>query len=206
ASTRNGYAQRDILIDKSGVVRVSAISKVGDNAQLVARSDDYSFNVADNPALVTVVTEATATAMAGQTSESGADNSGNAEQPASAEGGNTPAPGSTPEGEAASVMPTRRVHLQTFFMALLTMLGVQSFLLIVLARTQHRVQLLRNMLWAIIMGLVAYIVYFVYIIFGINIMPGASWIQAETYPWGTVIIVFIAMVIPLLWLQLRHEQ
>ncbi|MEZ4661442.1 MAG: glycoside hydrolase family 3 N-terminal domain-containing protein [Caldilineaceae bacterium] len=206
ANTRSGFAQRDILIDKSGVMRISAISKVGDNAQLAARSEEYSFNVADNPAFVPIIPEATATAMAAQTAQSNGQANANADQPA-ANGAETPSTTPTANGGVTTtVAPTRRVHLQTFLMALLTMLGMQSFLLIVLARTQPRVQLLRNMLWAMIMGLAAYIVYFAYVAFGANVVPGASWLQNETYPWGTVIIVFIAMLIPLLWLQLRHEQ
>ncbi|MEZ4710917.1 MAG: glycoside hydrolase family 3 N-terminal domain-containing protein [Caldilineaceae bacterium] len=206
ATTRNGFAQRDIIVDKSGVVRVFAISKVGENAQLAARSEEYSLNVADNPAAIAaVMAEATATAIAEQTPSGNAETSPSGAQPAGNEAENTPT-SPVGEGEAPAPQPTRRVHLQTFFMALLTMLGMQSFLLIVLARTQPRVQLLRNMLWAMIMGLAAYIVYFGYIAFGANVVPGASWLQNETYPWGTVIIVFIAMLIPLLWLQLRHEQ
>ena len=128
-------------------------------------------------------------------------------QTADVAGNNTLDSGNTAivSGTNGSGATRRNIHYQTLLMALMTIAAVQSFLLIVMARTQPRVQLMRNMLWAVIMGLFAYIVYFTYIIYGANVLPGASWVQTETYPWGTVVIVFIAMLLPLLWLQLRHE-
>lgn len=201
ASTRGGTAQREVTIERSGVVRISAISRVSDGAQLVARSDQYTFSVSENPALVAEAATAAAV-VAEQTPE---------ESVAQAQSGVAEANATPQDGEPETLAGSdddsrnRNVHLQTLIMAILTIAAMQSFLLIMMARTQPRVQLIRNMLWAVIMGLLAYIVYFIYIVYGANVVPGASWVHAETYPWGTVIIVFMAMLAPLLWLQLRHE-
>ena len=62
------------------------------------------------------------------------------------------------------------------------------------------IPLVRSMLWATIFGLSAYILY------GLGAIPGANQLRDSLHNLGPVVVVFIAMLLPLLWLQLRTEQ
>jgi hypothetical protein len=53
------------------------------------------------------------------------------------------------------------------------------------------------MLWAVNCGLGAYILY------GLGLLPGGNWLHGSLRVWGTGLVVFIAMLLPLVWLQLR---
>ena len=102
--------------------------------------------------------------------------------------------------ESTSTLPTsRRVDIATLMVALLTILATLSLLLVVQFRILPRDELIRHLLWATIVGLLAYILY------GVGVLPGADFLQVRTYPWGTAIIVFVGMLLPVLWLQLRIE-
>ena len=72
-----------------------------------------------------------------------------------------------------------------------------ALLLIVQLRLLPRSTLVHNMLWAVIVGLVAYILY------GAGLIPGADWIYTHLDVWGAALVAFLGMILPLLWLQLR---
>ena len=81
--------------------------------------------------------------------------------------------------------------------ALLTIMVTISLLLVVLVRVLSRQTLVHSILWAVNCGLGAYILY------GLGLLPGGSWLQESLRVWGTGLVVFIAMIVPLVWLQLR---
>jgi len=74
-----------------------------------------------------------------------------------------------------------------------------SLLIILQSRILPRSMLMHNMLWATICGLAAYILY------GLGLLPGIEFLQTTLRFWGTAVVVFIGMLLPLLWLQLRAE-
>lgn len=91
------------------------------------------------------------------------------------------------------------VNITTLVIAFLTILVTLSLLLILQIRILPRAMLLQNMLWATIFGLSAYILY------GLHILPGMVFLQDSLRVWGAAVVVFISMLLPLLWLQLRAE-
>jgi beta-N-acetylhexosaminidase len=93
-----------------------------------------------------------------------------------------------------------RVNLLTLSIALFTMIIVLSLLLIMQVRVLPRPALVHNMLWATIFGLAGYILY------GIGLFPGGTWLRTNVGMLGIPIVVFIPMLLPLLWLQLRGEE
>ena len=83
--------------------------------------------------------------------------------------------------------------------AVVTQLMVLALLLVVLVQVMPRQLLVHRLLWAMIVGWCAYILY------GLGAIPGGVWIQVNLYPWDSVPIVVIGMLIPLVWLQFRAE-
>ena len=57
--------------------------------------------------------------------------------------------------------------------------------------------LVHNLLWAVIIGLGAYI------IFGVGLLPGGSWLYDQLDVWSAALVTFLGMIAPILWLQLR---
>lgn len=104
---------------------------------------------------------------------------------------NTPLP--TDAAQEPSVTP------RTLAVAFLTILVTLSFLLILQIHILPRSMLMQNMLWAAIFGLSAYILY------GLGILPGVGFLHETLRVWGAAVVVFIGMLLPLLWLQLRAE-
>lgn len=94
---------------------------------------------------------------------------------------------------------TRGVNIGTLVIAFLTILVTLSLLIILQSRILPRSMLVHNMLWATIAGLSAYILY------GLGLLPGIEFLQTTLRFWGTAVVVFIGMLLPLLWLQLRAE-
>lgn len=122
----------------------------------------------------------------------------------------TTAPGtSINEGTSSDVQPQDstlirspapdRVNLLTLAIALFTMVVVLSLLLIVQVRVLPRSVLVHNMLWATIFGLTGYILY------GLGLFPGGGWLRSNIGMVTIPIVVFIPMLLPLLWLQLRSD-
>ena len=120
----------------------------------------------------------------------------------------TPPPPPTAEPTAQAVptpVPTPvlpenvEVDVASLAVALVTQLMVLALLLVVLVQVMPRQLLVHRLLWAMIVGWCAYILY------GLGAIPGGVWIQVNLYPWDSVPIVVIGMLIPLVWLQFRAE-
>jgi hypothetical protein len=88
----------------------------------------------------------------------------------------------------------------TLVIALMTLLITLSLLLIVQIRVLSRPALVKHLLWATIFGLAGYILY------AVGLVPGGTWLRSYLGLLGVPIVVFIPMLIPLLWLQLRSEE
>ncbi len=93
-----------------------------------------------------------------------------------------------------------RLTVVSFMVALLTMMAMLSLLVVVQVRVLPRQTLVHSMLWAVNCGLGAYILY------GLGLLPGGSWLQGSLRVWGTGLVVFIAMLLPLVWVQLRTTE
>lgn len=113
------------------------------------------------------------------------------------------APASANQPEEPTLVRTPapdRVNLLTLSLALFTMVIVLSLLLIVQVRVLPRPLLVHNLLWAVIFGLAGYILY------GIGLFPGGAWLRNNVGMLSIPVVVFIPMLLPLLWLQLRSEE
>ena len=106
------------------------------------------------------------------------------------------------DGTIAGGQPAlpERVNLMTLVIALFTIVVTLSLFLIVQVRVLPRSALVHNMLWAAIFGLLGYLMY------GLGLFPGANWLRSNISVWGTTVVVFVPMLLPLLWLQLRGEE
>lgn len=114
----------------------------------------------------------------------------------------TPVPAPMPvivSEPVAPARPTARVNLLTLAVVAITQLVVLALLLVVLVRVMPRSMLVYRLLWAAITG------WTVYILYGVGLIPGGTWLQLNLYPWGAAAVVFIGMLIPLVWLQLKTE-
>lgn len=188
--TINGYAMRDITLDKPGVLLVSANSEAATTGKpmvlnIQLKNSDNSTAVTKTPPLSTTTNVTNQPTHTQQITVS-----------KNAVGGtitNNTLP-NEPEGNQA------RVNLITLFITLVTIMITLSLLLIVQIWILPRHTLVRSMLWATIFGLSAYILY------GVGLIPGANQLRDTLHNLGPVFIVFIAMLLPLLWLQLRSEQ
>ena len=181
-AARSGIASRDLLMERSGLLHVTAqagaattgeplaLSVQGDAAQ--AGSTAVSETAPAGPA-------STAVSMSGEPANAGAEQ-------ASAQ--------AVVEVEASAA-----VSLASLIIALLTIVATLSMLLIAQVRVTPRRALVHSMLWAVNCGLLAYILY------GLGLLPGAAWLQTSLRIWGAALVVFIAMLLPVLWLQLRSE-
>jgi hypothetical protein len=109
--------------------------------------------------------------------------------------------GATPQPERPSLLEgDELVNSFTLLIALLTMVITLSLLLIAQVQILPRQVLVHNMLWAVIFGLAAYILY------SLGLIPGIALLKDRLGVLGPAVVVFIAMLLPLLWLQLRTEQ
>ena len=185
ASTRNGVATRDVPLERAGRLLVAASSgpattngAVMLDVQPVAVPDE-ALTPTPAPAAETVPLTV------------------------------TPAVSVTPGVNIADVfddgLPSlsasgRRINVVTLVIALLTIFITLCLLLIAQVQILPRPVLVHNMLWATIFGLSAYILY------GLGVLPGVTLLQRRLDVLGPAVVVFIAMLMPLLWLQLRTEQ
>ena len=96
--------------------------------------------------------------------------------------------------------PPDRVNLLTLLIALSTILVTLSLFMIVQVHVLPRAMLVKQMLWAAIFGLAGYILY------GFGLFPGGSWLNDSVGWLGTPVPVFVPMLLPLLWLQLRGDR
>lgn len=177
--TQSGVAVRDMVLNRGGMVRISA------RAGEAISEDAVGLSVQSvPPAATTVLTDTV---------------------PASGPSTGTVVVTVTPAvaaADAAVADPTEEAGLNfaTLVVALLAMLATLAFLLIVQVRVLPRATLVNNLLWAVNCGLVAYILY------GLGLLPGGTWLQNSLRVWGAAVVVFIAMLLPLVWLQLRTSE
>jgi len=100
---------------------------------------------------------------------------------------------------AALAAPRDRTTVATLLIALSTILVTLSLFLIVQVRVLPRVALVHNLLWAAIFGLAGYLLY------GLGFFPGGAWLSENVSVWAATVVVFVPMLLPLLWLQLRGD-
>jgi beta-N-acetylhexosaminidase len=156
ALSQTGSAAREILLDRGGLLRVSATAGAATSGEPIV------LNVAAPPA------------------------------PPVEEGNAADAAGAVPA-------PGDRTTVLTLLIALLPILVTLSLFLIVQVRVLPRVALVHNLLWAAIFGLAGYLLY------GVGLFPGGAWLSENVGVWGATVVVFMPMLLPLLWLQLRGE-
>lgn len=178
-ATVNGVAAITAPLDRSGTLRISASS-----GQAVTSISILVSIQGENPATIaTVVPTITPQPQPTDTP--------------------VPSPVIQPDVPAEPVpagpRTVRRVDLATLGVAFTTMLVMISLMLVVLLRIMPRQMLMYRMLWATIAGLTAYLLY------GLGWIPGIDQLQDALNPWGVAPVVFVAMLITLVWMQLVQE-
>ncbi len=108
------------------------------------------------------------------------------------------APEAVTQNPALAITIPDPISLASLFIALLTIVAMTSMLVIVQVHVISRKTLVHSILWAMNFGLLAYILY------AFGWLPGADRLQASLRIWGSAIVVFVGMLLPLLWLQLRN--
>ncbi len=173
-ATQNGVAARDIVVTRGGVAQITARAGPATSNETIALSVQGGTPIVASPMPVETLTQ---TAMLST----------------------SVVPSVSTETEQAVPPPTEeaRMTVVSLAVALLTIMVTISLLLVVLVRVLSRQTLVHSILWAVNCGLGAYILY------GLGLLPGGSWLQESLRVWGTGLVVFIAMIVPLVWLQLR---
>ncbi len=232
--TVDGYATRNVVLKRDGALRIQAQSGGATSAQYLLNLQNASAPAVvegagdgDNSS-ATVTGEASSTAGlaatqplstatgSGETAVSPALTGTDAISNVAAEGLTGTAPLAAVEeisgatnsaSDGASSAPdtpnstmARRTTSASFAIALLTIMVTVFVVLILQVRIVARPTLVSQVLWAIAAGLAAYIIY------GIGLLPGAIWMQQNLQPVAIAPVVFVAMLLPLLWRQLRGEH
>jgi len=177
ALTRGGMAVREVTPDRGGVLRIAASAGQASTGREIA---------------VVVISPGTPAAPSSNVAESEAANRSTALPEDALPGG------ALPGGEGRST-GAKRADFGTLAIALATLLITVSLLLIVQVRVLPRVTLVHNMLWATIFGLAGYVLY------AIGLFPGGDWLAALPGRVGAAVTVFVPMLLPLLWLQVRSD-
>ena len=73
-------------------------------------------------------------------------------------------------------------------------------MLIVQIRVLPRTVLVHNLLWTAFIGISAYIIY------GVGLLPGATWLFSYFDVIAAGIVVLVSMIVTMLWLQLRSNS
>lgn len=187
-TTRNGNANQEVIITTPGRLLISvSVGEAKTMPPLAVRiqepaSAPVAANGVPTTAVTTTVQNTPPVAVAVTTPVTA---------PVAANPANTPL--------ATDQMAEPSVDPRTLIVAFLTILVTLSFLLILQIHILPRSMLMQNMLWAAIFGLSAYILY------GLGILPGVGFLRETLRVWGAAVVVFIGMLLPLLWLQLRAE-
>ena len=183
-ATRSGLARKSVLLEKTGTL-VIAVNSVEANSSTDIRAHIADPAVAsDRTQIVVSNPDRVVTPPSSQASQP------TAEAP-TAEAGPSPVEGV----ELVAV----EVDVSSLTIAMVTQLVVLGLLLVVLVQVMPRQLLVQRLLWAMLVGWGAYILY------GVDVIPGGVWIQINLAPWDSVPIVVIGMLIPLIWLQFRTE-
>ncbi|MCC6454882.1 MAG: glycoside hydrolase family 3 protein [Caldilineaceae bacterium] len=176
-ATQNGVAARDVVMTRGGVAQITARAGAAISTETVALSVQGGAAIVATP-MPTDTTSQTAMISS------------------------TIAPTTTIVPIQAETPPNggARLSLVSLLIALLTMMATVSLLVVVQVRVLPRQTLVHSMLWAVNCGLGGYILY------GLGLLPGGGWLQGSLPVWGTGLVVFIAMLLPLVWLQLRTTE
>lgn len=183
ALTRGGVASRELVLERGGIVRISAScgqATAGSGVTLVIAEPALA---AGDGVTSTQLSTTTVDASAATTTT----------EPLTTTG-QTVLPSGVP------VEPVRRINATTLVLTLLTMAVMLCLLLIAQVRIVPRRALFYNMLWAVIVGLMVYILY------GVGLIPGGNWLFAHLDVWAASLVVFVGMLLPLLWLQLWPQR
>ena len=183
-ATRGGLARKSVLLEKPGPLLI-AVNSVEANS-----STDIRVRIAD-PDVASDRTQIVVT------------NPERVVTPPSSQAPPPTAVAPTPESVPIPVKEVEpeavEVDIGSLTIAMVTQLVVLGLLLVVLVQVMPRQLLVQRLLWAILVGWGAYILY------GVDVIPGGVWIQINLAPWDSVPIVVIGMLIPLIWLQFRTE-
>lgn len=185
SATRNGIAARDVPMERAGRLMVAAVA--GPATTNGAVTLDVQAVVAADAALTPTADPPTDTVALTNSAELSAPSGVNL-------------PNVFDDGLPSLAASGRRINVVSLVIALLTIFVTLCLLLIAQVQILPRQILVHNMLWATIFGLAAYILY------GLGVLPGVTLLQRRLDVLGPAVVVFIAMLLPLLWLQLRTEQ
>jgi beta-N-acetylhexosaminidase len=190
-STRAGKARISVPLERGGTLRISAGSVEATVSTIVLVSTQGENQAAQIEFVMPTPTPEPVLLASAGGSEAAAEVTANPQEGVAA---------ADTEGMTLRVVPPRtRVNVLTLALALITQLVMLGLLLVVLVRVMPRAMLVYRLLWALLVGWVAYIFY------GLGLIPGSGWLQMTLYPWGIIPVVFIGMLLPLVWLQLRLE-
>ncbi|MBI1297692.1 hypothetical protein GC175_22380 [bacterium] len=191
--TRQGKARLAITLERSGILRVSARSVEANTSTLIVVNTQGS----DAASIEIVMPTPTLAPTFVPTPESVAVNE---DSSTVTESGQIVGDGSVNAVPTVSIARRNaRVDLLTLSLAGITQLVMLGLLLVVLVRVMPRAMLVYRLLWALMVGWLAYILY------GLGLVPGSTWLQMTLYPWGVIPVVFIGMLLPMVWLQLKAD-
>ena len=184
--TRGGFARRSVPLEQAGTLLITVTSVEATSSTEIRAS----IPVADGEGDRTRISITDPNPLPAPTPTQASPPPPTAEPTAQAEP--TPVPPPLPPENV-------EVDVASLAVAVVTQLMVLALLLVVLVQVMPRQLLVHRLLWAMIVGWCAYILY------GLGAIPGGVWIQVNLYPWDSVPIVVIGMLIPLVWLQFRAE-
>ncbi len=208
ALTLNGRALRELVLERSGVLRIAATAGAGsaaDTGVAASSGDPVILNVLEplNAGDGGSAEESAAATEGAQGVQSAGENGAPEAAPPPADAGLTLSPTATltaSAGEGSGGLnggDGERVNLLTLLLSLITMVLTLSMLLLAQIRVLPRETLFKSLLWAFITGLAAYLAY------GLGWLPGSQSIADALNALGAPLVVFAAMLLPLFWLQLR---
>jgi beta-N-acetylhexosaminidase len=181
--TRGGMAQRDVVLERGGVLRVAA------SAGEATSGEPLVLTVLEPQIVATEAVAGAPAVIAPPVVEM---------VPATPAVVTATSQGGTVDGTTADGSMNDRVNGLSLALTLLTMLIALGLLLLVQIRILPRETLFISLLWAMIAGLGVYLLY------GLGWLPGSDWISQTLGIFGAPLLVFVAMLLPLFWLQLRN--
>jgi len=181
--TRGGLARKSVILERTGILLIAVNSvEANSSKEFQARIPDP--DVASDRTQIEVTNPERAATPAPT-------------QAAPATAVPTTDPVATPIAEVN--LEAVEVDVASLTIAMVTQLVVLALLLVVLVQVMPRQLLVKRLLWAMLVGWGAYILY------GVDVIPGGVWIQINLAPWDSVPIVVAGMLIPLVWLRFRTE-
>jgi beta-N-acetylhexosaminidase len=203
ALTTAGRALREVVLERGGVLRIAAAAGEGSTGDPLILNvlEPLPATVSSDTATGTTAADASAAIEAAETGADGETASSGAEA-APESGASAVLTPTAPLGGLAGVagvagVAGERVNLLTLLLSLLTMLVSLSLLLLAQIRVLPRETLFKSLLWAVIAGLAAYLLY------AAGWLPGSTMVAGTLNNFGAPLVVFLAMLLPLFWLQLR---